>query len=50
VWLERVTRTYPHAVWLNPVPREHWDYSESTTIIRQLFSDRMYPADAGRAG
>src|SRR6266705_2991602 len=43
VWLERITRTYPHAVWLNPVAQKHWDYSESTTIIRRLFSERMYP-------
>jgi uncharacterized protein with von Willebrand factor type A (vWA) domain len=43
VWLERITRTYPHAVWLNPVAQKHWDYSESTTIIRRLFSNRMYP-------
>src|SRR6478609_7162143 len=43
VWLERVTRTYPHAVWLNPVAQRHWDYSESTTIIRRLFSQRMFP-------
>lgn len=43
MWLERVTRTYPHAVWLNPVARKHWDYSESTTVIRRLFSERMFP-------
>src|SRR5438270_8383106 len=43
VWLERVIRTYPHAVWLNPVAQRHWDYSESTTIIRRLFSERMFP-------
>src|SRR6186713_3451076 len=43
VWLERITRTYPHTVWLNPVAQKHWDYSESTTIIRRLFSERMYP-------
>src|SRR6202045_3608572 len=43
VWLERVTRTYPHAVWLNPAAQRHWDYSESTTIVRRLFSERMYP-------
>src|ERR1700731_781699 len=43
VWLDRITRTYPHAVWLNPVAQRHWDYSESTTIIRRLFSERMYP-------
>src|SRR5512133_83825 len=43
VWLDRITRTYPHAVWLNPVAQRHWDYSESTTIIRRLFAERMYP-------
>src|ERR1700678_2419311 len=43
VWLERITRTYPHAVWLNPVAQKHWDYSASTTIIRRLFSERMVP-------
>jgi hypothetical protein len=43
IWLDRVLRTYPHAVWLNPVAQRHWDYSESTTIIRRLFSQRMYP-------
>src|SRR5579872_4195380 len=43
VWLERVTRTYPHAVWLNPVAQRHWDYSESTTIIKRIFANRMYP-------
>src|SRR5271170_5502682 len=43
VWLERITRTYPHAVWLNPVAQRHWDHSESTTIIRRLFSQRMFP-------
>ena len=25
VWLERLTRTYPACVWLNPVPEEQWD-------------------------
>jgi uncharacterized protein len=43
VWLDRITRTYPHTVWLNPVAQRHWDYSESTTIIRRLLSERMYP-------
>ena len=43
VWMERVTQTYPHAVWLNPVARKHWDYSESTTIMRRLMNERMFP-------
>jgi uncharacterized protein with von Willebrand factor type A (vWA) domain len=43
VWLERVLHTYPATVWLNPVKPDHWNYSQSTTMIRQLFGDRMYP-------
>ncbi|MEN3378536.1 MAG: uncharacterized protein V7604_3891 [Hyphomicrobiales bacterium] len=43
VWLERITRTYPAAVWLNPVPEEQWDYTYSIKMIRQLMGNRMYP-------
>jgi uncharacterized protein with von Willebrand factor type A (vWA) domain len=43
VWLDRVIRTWPHAAWLNPVARKDWDYLESITIIRRIFSNRMYP-------
>ena len=43
VWLHRLTTTYPAAVWLNPVPREQWGYSQSVKIIRELMTDRMYP-------
>jgi len=42
VWLERVTRTYPHTVWLNPVPEKHWDYTHSIGMIRRLMNNRMY--------
>jgi uncharacterized protein len=43
VWLARVTRSYPHAVWLNPVPEDRWDYIYSIKMVRQLLADRMYP-------
>jgi uncharacterized protein len=43
VWLERVTRAYPHAVWINPTPEPQWGYSQSTTMIRRIFDGRMYP-------
>jgi len=42
-WLERVTRTYPACVWLNPLPEGQWDYTQSVRMIRQLFAGRMYP-------
>ena len=43
VWLQRLANTYPATVWLNPVPKEQWGYSQSTRIIREMLSDRMYP-------
>jgi uncharacterized protein len=43
VWLQRVANTYPATVWLNPTPEQHWTYSQSTKIIKDLMNDRMYP-------
>ena len=43
VWMQRLTNTYPAAVWLNPTPEAHWGYSQSTKIIKELMKDRMYP-------
>ncbi|WP_380875525.1 VWA domain-containing protein [Sphingomonas sp. DBB INV C78] len=43
VWMHRITNTYPAAVWLNPTQEEHWSYSQSTRILRELMNDRMYP-------
>lgn len=43
VWMQRMTSVYPATIWLNPTPEEHWDYSQSTRMIRELMSDRMYP-------
>jgi uncharacterized protein with von Willebrand factor type A (vWA) domain len=42
-WMERVTRTYPAAVWLNPVPEGQWDYTQSISMMREAMAGRMYP-------
>ena len=42
-WMERVTRTYPACIWLNPVPESQWEHTQSVRMIRQLMADRMYP-------
>jgi uncharacterized protein len=42
-WIERVARTYPACVWLNPVAEKDWDYTQSIRIMRQLMGGRMYP-------
>ena len=43
VWMERITRTYPACVWLNPLPESEWDYTQSIRMMKQLMGGRMYP-------
>ena len=35
--------SFDNMAWLNPVPDDHWDYTSSICIIKDLFEDRMYP-------
>jgi uncharacterized protein len=42
-WIERVTRTYPACVWLNPVPEAEWDFTYSIKMVQQAMGGRMYP-------
>ena len=43
VWLQRITQIYESAIWLNPTPEKYWGYTPSIDLIKQLFSDRMFP-------
>ena len=43
VWLNRILDHFPKVAWLNPVPQAQWGYTQSNAMIRQIFSDRMYP-------
>ncbi len=43
LWLQRLTNVYEHSIWLNPTPEKYWGYTPSINMIKQLFSDRMYP-------
>ena len=36
-------RTYPSAVWLNPVAEPSWHFTQSIQIIRNIMGGRMYP-------
>ena len=41
-WLSRVTSIYPHCVWLNPVSRDHWDWTPSIALIQRVMEGRMF--------
>ncbi len=42
-WMKRLLASFPRHVWLNPEPRDRWDYTPSVRITRELFEDRMFP-------
>ena len=42
VWLERLRSTYEKCVWLNPVPEDEWQYTQSISITNQLMEAKMY--------
>jgi uncharacterized protein with von Willebrand factor type A (vWA) domain len=46
-WLGRVTGTYKHCVWLNPIPEQHWGWTQSVGMVRKLMGGRMYPLTLG---
>jgi uncharacterized protein with von Willebrand factor type A (vWA) domain len=43
VWLERAITQWPSNVWINPTLEKYWNYSQSTSIIKEIFSNRMVP-------
>ncbi|MDP3659547.1 VWA domain-containing protein [Phenylobacterium sp.] len=43
VWLDRLTQTFEHVIWLNPTAQRHWEHTPSVEVMRQLVRDRMYP-------
>ena len=43
VWIQRFMQKFKKLIWLNPYPKSAWDYTHSTTMIRELIGDQMYP-------
>jgi len=43
VWIERLLKAFPKAIWLNPEPRARWDHTPSVKLTRELMDERMYP-------
>ena len=41
-WMVRMLDQFKHAVWLNPVPEKHWEYTPSLTMMKQIMKNRMY--------
>ena len=43
VWLQRIKDKWHKTIWLNPVPQEYWEYTQSTQMIEKIFENQMYP-------
>ena len=43
LWLRRLRETYSKCVWLNPVPKDEWQYTQSIGITNQLMEGQMFP-------
>ena len=43
VIIKRLCEHFDNVAWLNPVPDDHWDYTSSLCIIRDILTHRMYP-------
>src|SRR6185369_8833636 len=42
-WMRRIAAAFPRLVWLNPEPKDHWTYTPSVQLTRELIADRMFP-------
>ena len=42
-WMLRFMEKFRKIAWLNPYPEHSWEYTTSTTIIRELVNNEMYP-------
>nr|WP_309503482.1 VWA domain-containing protein [uncultured Roseovarius sp.] len=43
VWLTRAREQWPDHVWINPVPENRWNHTQSTLMIQEIFDARMVP-------
>jgi uncharacterized protein len=43
VWLSRACRQWQNHLWINPVPEQHWNHTQSIRLIRDIFEGRMVP-------
>jgi uncharacterized protein with von Willebrand factor type A (vWA) domain len=35
-WLRKIRGHFPYSVWLNPIPKEDWDYAWGTFTIKKI--------------
>ncbi len=43
VWLNRIRCQWPNNLWINPVKRNLWGYTQSIEMIKEIFENKMVP-------
>lgn len=43
LWFRRLKEVFEKVVWLNPLPENQWDYTQSLHMIKELVENEMYP-------
>ena len=43
IWMRRLREVYDKVMWINPVPEDEWQYTQSVSIAHQLMEGHMYP-------
>jgi hypothetical protein len=43
LWMRRLQNVYDKVIWINPVPEEEWQYTQSVAITHKLLEGHMYP-------
>ena len=43
LWMKRFTEVFDKVAWINPTPKETWEYSTSVGIVRELVDGNMFP-------
>jgi hypothetical protein len=49
-WMRRLLEHWPNVAWLNPVPAEAWDYTQSIGLVGEIMQGRMYPLTVAGLG
>lgn len=50
VWLQRLKDQFPNHVWLNPIPKDYWKYTQSIRMLEEFFEERMFPLSPAGIG
>ncbi|CAA0108213.1 vWA domain-containing protein [Zhongshania aliphaticivorans] len=47
LWMRRLRETYEKVAWLNPVPPQDWNWTQSIKLVEQQMEGHMYPMTLG---